>query len=729
MNKEPPGPTYYRLRKLRKGVTFRFNGYDHDGIPHWLLYDAGRNKFFVIGWPEYEMLSRWPLGDPQSILEAVNSETTLNLEMRDFENLLDFLNRNYLTEQRWRNVYDKAKEQKIIKGENLFYWFIRYYLFFRVPIFHPDKFLNKTRKFGEFLFKRSTLFVMMFLGMVAVYQIGSQWENFTHTFSTIFNWQGFMFYFIAFSIAKCFHEFGHAYMAKLYGVSVPTMGIAFLVFWPVLYTDTTHSWSLPSHQRLRIALAGMWVETYITIIAALIWANVHNVTIQMICYVMVTINWVSTLLINVSPFMRFDGYYVLSDILKTPNLQGRSFALARWQLRNWLFGWEEGLPEHFSKRMHWILVTYAFITWIYRLIIYFGIAILVYHYFFKALGIILFLIELFAFILRPFVVELQTWYDLRHQFTLNRRTFITCTCATIFLIIMCLPINQNINMNATLSYSHEFLHPSQNAILQNTLPLPGTAVKANQVLIELKSPELEENLKTAQLEYDKILAEVRRASFNENFSNDLGTLEAKISEKKTQYDKLVALQQQLIIKAPFDGIISDVAPNVQPGDTVMKNSWLLDIVNPRVLVVEAYADQADITSLNPGDTGFFYPINLEQPKVAVKLFAIEPVNVTELTWSYSKESEHKRNTQESVPVDTPIYHASLLGGKIATNLTDKGKYVPVDSIYRVLLTPEQSSLNLRRVELGTVILTVKPRSYVYRLFYKLKRVFVQESGF
>src|SRR5581483_669498 len=202
--------------------------------------------------------------------------------------------------------------------------------------------------------------------------IGLRWDEFTHTFSTIFNWQGLFLYFIAFTIAKLFHELGHAYMCKQYGVSVPTMGVAFLVFWPVLYTDTTLSWSLPSYQRLRITFAGMWVETYVTIIAALMWANVHSVTIQMVCYVTVAINWVSTLLINMSPFMRFDGYYALSDILKVPNLQNRSFELARWQIRNWLFGFEEPTPEFFSPRMHKILIIYALITWFYRLVIYFG---------------------------------------------------------------------------------------------------------------------------------------------------------------------------------------------------------------------------------------------------------------------------------------------------------------------------------------------------------------------
>lgn len=724
------GPSEHKaiwLRKLRRGVTLRFDSYDNEGIPHWQIYDEGRNKFFVVGWPEYEMLSRWDLKVPKAIVDAVNKETTLHIDLQDFENLLNFLNRNYLLEQRWRNVYQMGKEQKLIKGENLFYWFLRYYLFFRVPLFHPDEFLNRTKWFGNFIFNPMTTFVMFILGIIASYQIGLHWEEFTHTFAKVFTWQGLFFYFIAFSVAKFFHEFGHAYMSKQYGVSVPTMGVAFLVFWPVLYTDTTQSWSLPSHQRIRIAMAGMWVETYITIFAALIWVNVHNVTLQMICYVTVAINWVSTLLINTSPFMRFDGYYVFSDFLNVPNLQNRAFALARWQIRNWLFGWEENLPEFFPKRMHWLLVSYALVTWTYRLVIYFGIAVLVYHYFFKAIGIVLFLIELFVFILRPFVLEFQTWYTLRSQFTLNRRLVITILCAVTILFLLLMPLSQGIKMNATLSYKHEFMLAKQDAVIDSKLPQQGTHVKANQVLVELKSPSLEQELKNALLEYDKTSAELRRASLDPNYSNQSKNLETELSEKKTNVDKLLKQKSQLNIIAPFNGVVSDVDQNLIPGTAIMKNSWILSLVKSGNVVIEAYVEQSNFQDVQLGDTGVFYPMNISDPSVPVKVIGIEPINTPNLSWRYSKQLNE--NMKESLEVATPGYNASELGGKIPTNLTDKGEYVPVESVFRILLSPEQS-IKIDHIELGTVVLNSNTRnSFSNRLFYKMKRTFVQESGF
>jgi putative peptide zinc metalloprotease protein len=724
----PPGtpPQKFWLRKLRHGVTLHFSGYDLEGVPHWQLYDGARNNFFVIGWPEFEMLSRWNLGDGQAIVDAVNKETTIHVELQDFEDLRTFLYNNFLVEHRWRNVYQKAKENKLIKGENLFYWFLRYYLFFRIPLFRPDKFLDRTKFFGEFLFSKVLAYIMICLGIIAIYQIGIRWEEFVHTFSSIFNWQGLFLYLIAFSIAKLFHELGHAYMCKKYGVPVPTIGVAFLVFWPVLYTDTTLSWSLPSHQRVRIALAGMWVETYITIIAALIWCNIHSVTLQMICYITVAINWVGTLLINLSPFMRFDGYYVASDLLKMPNLQGRSFELARWQIRNWLFGWEEPMHEPFSPKMHRLLVTYAILTWTYRLVIYFGIALLVYHYFFKVIGIILFAIEIFAFILRPIALELRRWYELRHQFTLNSHTKITLTCAMLIALLLLLPLNGHIKLDATLGYEHEFLYAPGEAILQKPLPPTNMVVKAKQPLVELKSPEIDYNLEKAKLEYEAVVIEARRASLDPKYTNQLHNLMANQAEKKAEYEKWLDSQNRFTLKSPFNGKIGDIASGLEPGVVLMKNEWILDVVNPERIIVEAYVEELDVDTLKIGTEGKFYPTNLDLPIVPVRVYAVEPLNTAFLAAQFSKDL--KQNSKKEFVVNTPIYHVSELGGKIPAELTEEGKYAPIESIFRVLLVPLEP-VAVHNIQLGTVVLTVKPRSYIYRSFHKIKNVILKESAF
>ena len=83
------------------------------------------------------------------------------------------------------------------------------------------------------------------------------------------------------------------------------------------------------------------------------------------------------------------------------NLQHRAFALARWQLREWLFDLQAPMQESWSHRQRRKLLIYAYGTWIYRFLLFLGIALLVYHFFFKALGLVLFFIEIVWLIARP----------------------------------------------------------------------------------------------------------------------------------------------------------------------------------------------------------------------------------------------------------------------------------------------------------------------------------------
>lgn len=714
------------LPKLRKGLTYTFSDYDYDGKPQWLLHDAGRNKFFIIGWPDYEMLMRWHLSDPEDLIYAVNNETTLNVDMHDLENLISFLAYNFLLEMPSKAISKTAYDQGLFKDDNIISWLITHYLFFRIPLWHPDPFLTRTKKFGDFLFNKYLLYTMIVLGVIAVFQITQRWDDFIGTFPSIISWRGLFFYFISFTLVKIMHEAGHAYKCKKYNIPVPNCGLAFLVFWPVLYTDTTLSWTLNSKKRLQIALAGIQVETYITIIAALIWCNTSNLTLQTICYVTITVNWLSSLLINVSPFMRFDGYYILSDFLKMPNLQFRSFALARWQLRKVLFGWNDPPPEKLSRRMHNILIVYAYLTWIYRLILYIGIAVLVYFLFFKALGIILFLIEIHYFILDPFIREFKLWYLSKEKFSLNINTAITMICVAVLVGIFFIPFSEAVELPATMHYAHQFIFAPENGIIVKPLPPTGSTIIANEPIVILDSPDLNNAIKQLKLEYEMLQNEMRRASIDERFSDDKNSILFNLRKKKSEYDRLIELQKKLTITTSFNGVLVDAATELHKGSYITKDSWLGDVINTHLVQVEAYVGQRDIGLLSPGQTGFFYPEDISAATVKVKLVLIEPVNPTSLNCQYLTKSSSQQAHRQIV--DTPCYNASEYGGQIPTYITDKGEYVPVDSVHRVLFTTDQK-ITIKNIQRGSVYVKTRAHSYAYRFFYEVKRILVQEKYF
>jgi len=716
-----------QLPELRKGLTISFSDYDLDGKPQWLIYDAGRNKFFIIGWVEHEILIRWDLNNPLKIIEAVNSETTLHIDASDIESLIKFLSRNFLFKLSSYQIYSTAKEQQLFRNDNILHLIINYYLFFRIPLIHPDRFLVRTKAVAGVIFNRYLFYFMCILGIVAIYQINVQWEEFTHAFHTIISWQGFFLYMIVFVICKLFHELAHAYMCRSYGVPVPTLGVAFLVFFPVLYTDTTLSWSLNSKQRMRIALAGMWIETYIAIIAALIWANSNNPTLQTICYIVVAVNWIASLLVNVSPFMRFDGYYVLADFLKMPNLQPRSFALARWAIRRTLFGWDDPPPEYFSKKLHYLLVSYAITTWLYRLSLYIGIALLVYHFMVKAVGIILFIIELYYFILGPFIHEIRLWLVCRDKFILNTNTIVTSTVASMMVIAFFLPISQSIELPATMSYKHRFLVAPEESIVESNPPIVGALIGANQPIIVLSSDKLNHALISSYLDYNESITELRRASIDPSYVHTKDVLRSAIGKEEAKYKKLYEEYNKLTLSVPFSSIVIDVAPGLAKGNYVMKNEWLGDVVIPASAYVEAFANQTDIGLLTKGIKGHFYPHDLSYGTVPVKLTTVEMLNSNEFSCDYSEEIKEPTKAENMV-VNTSCYNASELGGEIPTYSTEEGKYVPLDSTYRVILQPTVQPV-FGQVLRGTVILKTQSRSYASRILYKVKKVLIEQSGF
>src|SRR5882724_972956 len=99
MNPTNPESKSIKLPPLRTSISVAFSDYDSEGKPQWLINDSGRNKFFIIGWVEYELLERWSLGDSQKLIDSVNRETTLHVDQEDVEGLIRFLTYNYLIKQ------------------------------------------------------------------------------------------------------------------------------------------------------------------------------------------------------------------------------------------------------------------------------------------------------------------------------------------------------------------------------------------------------------------------------------------------------------------------------------------------------------------------------------------------------------------------------------------------------------------------------------------------------
>jgi len=427
------------LPRLREELDLLPGASAPDGQPGWTLHDPVRNLFFRIDWPTLEALQRWDLDDPELIAAEVSSQTTLAMHADEVVQVAQFLVRHQLVQAGADEAPRKMAEQwRRMQGSPL-QWLLHHYLFFRIPLLRPDAWLTRwlpvARWFAQPAFAWMTGLALVF----GLLQVARRWDVFSASLVDTFNLEGLLAYGVAVFFVKLLHELGHAFTAKHYGCRVPAMGVAFLVMWPVAYTDTNETWRLTNRfERVRVASAGIATELVVAVWATLAWALLPPGGAQSAAFVLATTSWVGTLAINASPFMRFDGYFILMDALDMPNLHGRSFALARWKLREWLFGLGDPPPEHWPRPKAMALIAFAWAVWLYRLVLFLGIAVLVYHFFIKLVGIFLFLVEIVWFVAKPLAAELVVWRTLwpriRGQARSRRSTWVVLALAALLVV-------------------------------------------------------------------------------------------------------------------------------------------------------------------------------------------------------------------------------------------------------------------------------------------------------
>ena len=405
---------------LREDLRLHEAAPEGDGSPAWSIQDPLSNRFYRIGWFEFECLLRLP-GAPAAIAEDISRSTPLAADAEMVTSFVDFLQRHHLLRPGEASLQGFARDARQLSWKN-WQWWLHHYLFIRVPLVKPDRVLSRCLPWVRPLLSLPALFLILAGSLLGLFLVARQWDEFTHALSDSFTPAGMAAFALALMISKLCHELGHALMATRHGVRVAHMGVALVVLWPMLYTDTSESWRLrSSRQRLAVSSAGIVVELALAGLATLAWALAPDGIFRQAMLYLATTGWLLTLALNASPFMRFDGYFILTDLLDFPNLHERAGVLARAWLRKTLFGVTAPDSENLSLTARRALIAFALFTWLYRFTLFLGIAVAVYLLFFKALGIFLFAVEIAWFIVMPVWRELKDWRDLWPAVTTGHR--------------------------------------------------------------------------------------------------------------------------------------------------------------------------------------------------------------------------------------------------------------------------------------------------------------------
>ena len=699
------------LPPLREELTLYAGPHARDGSPTWTIHDPPGNRFFALSWLEFEILRRWEKRDPGVIAGEVTRETALHISKEHVNSLRTFLEQNDLLHTEGGDGLERHRARRARSHRGWISRILTNYLFFRIPLVNPEPFLRKTYPLVKPVFTPACLALLSAALVLGLFLALRQWDVFTHTFLRFLSPEGLVFYALAVTLCKIVHELAHAYTAHHMGCRVPTIGVAFLVLWPVLYTDTTEAWKLDSYKkRLAISGAGMAAEMGLAALALLAWSLLPDGTARSAAFVMATSAWVLTLAVNLNPLMKFDGYYLLSDLLREPNLQAWAFRVGRWWLRKQLFGLDHPCPGNLDRARRNLLTLYAIGIWLYRFLLFLGIAFMVYHLFFKALGILLFVVEITLFILRPVFSEVREWWKHRKEIQMKREVVAFLVFLALAAAVLIVPWNRSLHLPATRQAAREtMLYAPFACEVKEILVQAGGQVRKGETLLRLASDELEYKISQVGREMDILKWQFENQGLHSGLREKSAVIRSRLDEAASRLQGLDDEKGRLTVRAPFSGNIAQVSDAVQPGQTVSRNEPLVLMVSPKGTRVEAYVKESDLKRVQTGEPAVFYPEDPDSASLSGRVSDIDRTAVRHLGAASL---------------------ASPFGGAIPA-LPDPGtgRIVPTGSVYRVVLSFPETGEAPRRVARGVVRIKVRPEGLITGIRRRLMALLIRESGF
>jgi len=468
----------------------------------------------------------------------------------------------------------------------------------RIPLWNPDHFLERTVPWMRWLYGRAAFVGWLLLMAVALWYAVQRFDELVRPAHGILDVANLPLLWATLIVLKVLHEFGHAYACKSRGGHVPEMGVMLILLTPLAYVDATSSWGFARRRdRIMVSVAGVYVESIIAAVALLVWATTPSPTVRIIAHNVVILASVVTVLLNLNPLMRFDGYYVLSDLLEIPNLRQRSERCVKAVLKRVLLGLHDPSPDG-SRRFRAGLFAFGVAAIAYRVVIVLTISLLIATKAFL-LGMVFAAVWIGTMLVgavRGLVAYL--WHAPETEDRRGRAIAVgVAVLAGLPLLAALLPVPASVRAGGVVEHRDEEVVRAEHAgFVADVKAREGQRVEAGTLLVRLENPLLEAAEREAEASLE--VARLRASSFRATDPTRAVPEERTVAAREAQLAERRREVGALEVAADGPGLLVDVLAPQDRGRFVREGEPLARIGRGR-FVVRVLLSESDVAEAEP----------------------------------------------------------------------------------------------------------------------------------
>jgi len=396
-------------------------------------------------------------------------------------------------------------------------------------------------------------------------------------------------------VLKAIHEFGHACAVKAWGGEVHEMGIMLLVLMPVPYVDASAASAFPEkYRRVIVGAGGMVVELFVASIALFFWLEMEPGWMRGVLYNVMLIAGISTVLFNANPLLRFDGYYIFSDLVEMPNLRARGTQYMQSVFERRLFGLSAPAPESTASERAW-LVIFTIASFIYRLFVTFAIALFVASKYF-IIGVVLAIFAVVMAIVLPLLkaIAYLALHPRLRRHRLRAAAVSGVLAGALVILVFGVPVPAWTNAEGVIWVPEQaVVRAGANGFVARVVAQPGSQVHQGDPLIETVDPMLPLNIRALEAQRQELHTRYQSERI-ENLVRSQITLE-QLKSVDADLDRANERARELIVRSPAEGVFVVPAPQDLP-DRYLKQGEQIGYVltaataTARVLVPQQSVD-------------------------------------------------------------------------------------------------------------------------------------------